>query len=201
MRGRVARVAALACSVALVSTMGAVAGSAAARRPRPIPVNSLRTIDTAQEPVVLANAQRSAIGGGAVWLATADGVDRVDLASGVATPVFEQFVAAMAFGEEGLWITAACAETLQLLAPESGALVREIPAPPTCEFVQQFGGANLAAHAFRDGLIDECHLFIAPVVLGRAKPSLPGDLHAELELLDERRFDNGVVYVPHRIRT
>ena len=62
------------------------------------------------------------------------------------------------------------------------------------------GGANLAAHAFGAGLIDECHLFIGPAVLGRGKAALPSDLRAALELLDERRFDNGVVYVRHRIR-
>jgi dihydrofolate reductase len=61
------------------------------------------------------------------------------------------------------------------------------------------GGANFAAHAFRAGLIDECHLFIGPAMLGGGKPSLPSDLRVELDLLDERRFDNGVVYVRHRI--
>ena len=61
------------------------------------------------------------------------------------------------------------------------------------------GGPNLAAHAFRAGLVDECHLLIDPVVVGRGKPSLPSDLRAKLELLDERRFDSGVVYVRHRI--
>ena len=62
------------------------------------------------------------------------------------------------------------------------------------------GGANLAAHAFRAGLIDECHLFIGPVIVGRGKPSLPSDLRIDLELLDERRFDNGIVYVRHRLQ-
>jgi len=61
------------------------------------------------------------------------------------------------------------------------------------------GGANLAAHAFEAGLIEECHLFIGPAVVGRGKPALPSELRATLELLDERRFDNGVVYVRHRI--
>ncbi len=61
------------------------------------------------------------------------------------------------------------------------------------------GGANLAAHAFRAGLVDECHLFIHPVLVGRGKPSLPSDLRARLELLDERRFDSGIVYVRHRM--
>ena len=61
------------------------------------------------------------------------------------------------------------------------------------------GGANFAAHAFRAGLIDECHLFIGPAIVGGGKPGLPSDLRVELELLDERRFGNGVVYVRHRV--
>ncbi len=61
------------------------------------------------------------------------------------------------------------------------------------------GGPNLAAHAFRAGLVDECDLFIYPVVVGRGKRSLSSELRAQLELLDERRFDNGVVYVRYAI--
>ena len=61
------------------------------------------------------------------------------------------------------------------------------------------GGANLAAQAFDAGLVDEYHCFIGPVVLGRGKPSLPHDLRMELELLAERRFDNGIVYLRHRV--
>ncbi len=61
------------------------------------------------------------------------------------------------------------------------------------------GGPNLAAHAFRAGLVDECHLFIGPVFLGAGKSSLPHDTRADLELLDERRFGNGVVYVRYRV--
>ena len=61
------------------------------------------------------------------------------------------------------------------------------------------GGANLAAHAFRAGLVDECHLFIGPVFVGGGKPSLPHDTRANLELLDERKFSNGVVYVRYRV--
>ena len=57
------------------------------------------------------------------------------------------------------------------------------------------GGPNLAAHAFRAGLVDECHLFIGPVFVGAGKSALPGDMRADLELLDERRFGSGVVYV------
>jgi dihydrofolate reductase len=60
------------------------------------------------------------------------------------------------------------------------------------------GGANLAAHAFKGGLVDECHLFIHPVLVGGGKPALPRDARAELQLVDERRFPNGVVYLRHR---
>ena len=60
------------------------------------------------------------------------------------------------------------------------------------------GGPNLAAHAFKGGLVDECHLFICPVLVGGGKPALPRDTRAELELVDERRFTNGVVYLRYR---
>jgi dihydrofolate reductase len=61
------------------------------------------------------------------------------------------------------------------------------------------GGPNLATHAFNAGLVDECQLLIHPVFVGAGKPSLPRDTRANLELLDERRFTNGVVYVRYRV--
>ena len=60
------------------------------------------------------------------------------------------------------------------------------------------GGPNLAAQAFKAGLVDECHLFICPVVLGGRKPALPTDTHVEMGLVDERRFSNGVVHLNYR---
>jgi dihydrofolate reductase len=63
------------------------------------------------------------------------------------------------------------------------------------------GGAELAAHAFRAGLVDELHLFVAPVVVGGGKRSLPANVRLELELLDERRFDGGMLYVRYRTKT
>jgi dihydrofolate reductase len=56
------------------------------------------------------------------------------------------------------------------------------------------GGPDLAAHAFRARLVDECHLFLVPIVVGGGKRSLPNNVRLELELLEERRFDNGMVY-------
>lgn len=60
------------------------------------------------------------------------------------------------------------------------------------------GGPNLAAHAFRAGLVDECNLFVAPAVVGGGKQSLPDGVRLELELLAERRFDTGMVYLCYR---
>ena len=61
------------------------------------------------------------------------------------------------------------------------------------------GGPNLAAHAFDAGLVDECQLLIHPVVVGAGKSSLPRGMRANLELLDERPFGNGVVYLRYRV--
>ena len=63
------------------------------------------------------------------------------------------------------------------------------------------GGPDLAAHAFRVGLVDECDLFVTPVVVGGGKRSLPRNVHLELELLDERRFEGGVVHLHYSTRT
>jgi dihydrofolate reductase len=60
------------------------------------------------------------------------------------------------------------------------------------------GGPDLAAQALKAGLVDECHLFLTPIVVGGGKQSLPDHLHLQLELLAERRFRNGVVYLRYR---
>jgi dihydrofolate reductase len=60
------------------------------------------------------------------------------------------------------------------------------------------GGANLATQAFKAGLVDECQVFVWPMVVGGGKPGLPTGIRADLELLDERRFGNGVVHLRYR---
>ena len=60
------------------------------------------------------------------------------------------------------------------------------------------GGPNLASRAFEAGLVDECHLFIAPVLVGGGKPSLPDQVRLDLELLAERRFASGMVHLHYR---
>ena len=63
------------------------------------------------------------------------------------------------------------------------------------------GGPDLAAQAIDAGLVDEWHLFVAPIVVGGGKRSLPDDVRLKLELLEERRFEGGMVYLHYRTRT
>jgi len=62
------------------------------------------------------------------------------------------------------------------------------------------GGAELAARAFRSGLIDEYQLFLMPISVGGGKPSLPDNVRLELKLMEERRFTSGVVFLRYRTR-
>ena len=62
------------------------------------------------------------------------------------------------------------------------------------------GGPELAAHAFRAGLIDECHLFLIPILVGGGKRCLPSNIRLELELLEERRFSTGIVFLRYRTK-
>jgi dihydrofolate reductase len=61
------------------------------------------------------------------------------------------------------------------------------------------GGAQLAGQAMAAGLVDELRLFLGPIVVGGGKPALPGGVHRRLELLDQRRFGGGVVYLRYRV--
>ena len=60
------------------------------------------------------------------------------------------------------------------------------------------GGAVLAAEAFRAGLVDELHLLLTPVLVGGGKRALPEGVGLKLELLDERRFGSGTVFLRYR---
>ena len=60
------------------------------------------------------------------------------------------------------------------------------------------GGPGLAAQAIRAGLVDEIHLFLAPIVVGGGNRALPDDVRVPLELLDERRFGSGMVHLNYR---
>ncbi len=76
--------------------------------------------------------------------------------------------------------------------------VRQLKLSSTADI--SLGGGELAGQAIRAGLVDECHLFLCPIVIGGGKRALPDNVRAQLELLDEHRFGNGVVHLHHRVR-
>jgi dihydrofolate reductase len=61
-------------------------------------------------------------------------------------------------------------------------------------------GPHLAAHAIRAGLVDEYQLIVGPAIVGGGNPFFPDDVRVDLELLDERRFGNGVVYLRYGVK-
>jgi dihydrofolate reductase len=75
--------------------------------------------------------------------------------------------------------------------------VRELLASASSDVA--IGGSELAAEALRAGLVDECQVFLAPVVVGGGKRSLPEGVFARLELLEQRRFDSGFVYLRYSV--
>ena len=77
--------------------------------------------------------------------------------------------------------------------------VRHLKAAAERDFT--VGGPDLGAQAITAGLVDEVHLFVWPVVVGGGKPFLPNRARLQLELLDERRVGNGVVYLRYRTQT
>jgi dihydrofolate reductase len=75
--------------------------------------------------------------------------------------------------------------------------VRELKARASSDL--SIGGAELAAQAIAAGLVDEYHLFLVPVLVGGGKRALPEDgVRVNLELLGERRFERGTVYLRYR---
>ena len=77
--------------------------------------------------------------------------------------------------------------------------VQQLKAATTSDLT--IGGANLAARAFEADLVDECQLFVWPMIVGGGKPALPAGIRTDLELLNEHRFDNGVVHLRYRVST
>jgi dihydrofolate reductase len=76
--------------------------------------------------------------------------------------------------------------------------VRQLKA--TAERDLTVGGPDLAAQALKAGLVDEIHLVVASVVVGGGIEALPDSVRLDLELLDERRFGNGMVHLRYRTR-
>jgi dihydrofolate reductase len=96
--------------------------------------------------------------------------------------------------------------TLETVSSARTRIERELD-PDAIERMKQssgsdisIGGAELAGQAIAAGLVDELQLLLAPVLVGGGKRALPNDVRARLELLDERRFQSGAVFLCYRAR-
>jgi dihydrofolate reductase len=108
----------------------------------------------------------------------------------------------------GIWRAAekvVYSRTLQAVSSTRTRIEREFDRDAVLQLKQSsaadisVGGAELAGRAIGAGLVDECHLFLCPIVVGGGKRALPDDVRAQLELLDERRFGNGFVHLHYRV--
>ena len=123
-----------------------------------------------------------------------------DPSFGAATDLFADFAAVWQGAEKIVWSTtldAPVTARTQIARCFDAEEVRHLTT--TSEHDLMVGGADIAAQAFAADLVDECHLFVAPCLLGGGKPGLPSGLRVDLELLDARRFDTGIVYLRHRV--
>ncbi len=77
-------------------------------------------------------------------------------------------------------------------------LIRQIKAEAARDL--NVSGADVATSAWHAGLIDECHIFVAPMLVGGGKRMFPDDFRQPLELLEERRFANGMVFLRYAVR-
>jgi dihydrofolate reductase len=108
----------------------------------------------------------------------------------------------------GIWRTAekiVYSRALQTVSSARTRIEREFDRDAVLRFKQSsdaditVGGAELAGHAIGAGLVDECHLFLCPIVAGGGKRALPDNVWARLELLDQRPFQNGVVHLHYNV--
>ena len=61
-------------------------------------------------------------------------------------------------------------------------------------------GPTLAAQAITAGLVDEYHLFVTTTVVGGGKRFFPDGVRLDLDLVEERAFDSGLIYARYRTR-
>ncbi len=76
--------------------------------------------------------------------------------------------------------------------------VRALKAASTLDLT--IDGPTLAAHALRAGLVDEVAVYVCPVIVGGGNAFYPPDVHLDLELQEQRRFGEGVVYLRYCVR-
>jgi dihydrofolate reductase len=117
------------------------------------------------------------------------------------SPILADFAAVWQDADKVVWSTtleAPLTERTRIERTFDPDAVRALKAAAATDLY--IGGGELAAEAFRAGLVDDVHLMVAPVVVGGGKPVLPKDLRIDLELVEIRRFEGtGVVSLRYRV--
>ncbi|MGI8486377.1 MAG: dihydrofolate reductase family protein [Thermomicrobiales bacterium] len=122
------------------------------------------------------------------------------LSAGELSPVARDFA--------GIWLAAdkiVYSRSLETLSSERTRIERAFEPDAIREMKAHaardigMGGSDLAAQAIKSGLVDELQLFATPIVVGGGKRALPSEVRLGLELLEERTFDSGVVFLHYRV--
>ena len=77
-------------------------------------------------------------------------------------------------------------------------LVRRLKAEARMDM--SIDGPEIAGQAIKAGLVDEIMMIVCPVVVGGGKRFLPDGARVDLDLLEERRFDNCMVFLRYAVR-
>ena len=96
-------------------------------------------------------------------------------------------------------LAAVCTRKTQLERTFNPTVIRQLKESAKQDIL--IGGPELAAHAFRAGLIDAFYLFLTPIIIGGGKPALPANVQLALKLVEERRFRNGTVFLHYRTKS
>jgi dihydrofolate reductase len=125
-----------------------------------------------------------------------------DPAAAAQSPGAQEFAAIWQAADKVVYSTTlqAAATTRTRIEPDfDPQVVRQLKAAAERDLT--VGGPALGAQAITAGLVDEYHLFVVPVVVGGGKRFLPDRVRLKLELLEERRFGSGVVYLRYHTPT
>lgn len=124
-----------------------------------------------------------------------------DAGFAVGDPITEEFARLWVAADKVVWsrtLEAPVTTRTRLERTFDADAVRALVASATRDLA--IGGAELAGHALRAGLVDEVQLVIHPVVVGGGKPALPDGVRVPLDLLEDRRFSGGHVYLRYAVR-
>jgi dihydrofolate reductase len=92
-------------------------------------------------------------------------------------------------------LTEATWENSSVISGESAAVAAELTALKAETRLGTTGSAALVSWLVEQGLVDELHLLVHPIVVGHGKKLFEGGATVPLELVSSTTFDNGVLHL------